>query len=90
MTTVIYPGTFDPLTNGHLNIIERSAVLFSHVLVAIAESPSKKPLFSLAERVELVRQSTAHLPNVEVIGFNNHCGISCQSDYSRCAQYDRF
>ena len=71
MTTVIYPGTFDPLTNGHLNIIERSAVLFSHVLVAVAESPSKKPLFSLAERVELVRQSTAHLPNVEVIGFNN-------------------
>ena len=87
MTTVIYPGTFDPLTNGHLNIIERSAVLFSHVLVAVAESPSKKPLFSLAERVELVRQSTAHLPNVEVIGFigRHHFGISCQSDYSRCA-----
>ncbi|KOE63859.1 pantetheine-phosphate adenylyltransferase [Aggregatibacter actinomycetemcomitans] len=71
MITVIYPGTFDPLTNGHLNIIERSAVLFPHVLVAVAESPSKKPLFSLTERVELVRQAAAHLPNVEVIGFDN-------------------
>ena len=60
MTTVIYPGTFDPLTNGHLNIIERSAVIFSNVLVAVAESPSKKPLFTLDERVELVRQSVAH------------------------------
>ena len=56
MTTVIYPGTFDPLTNGHLNIIERSAVIFSNVLVAVAESPSKKHLFTLDERVELVRQ----------------------------------
>lgn len=71
MTTVIYPGTFDPLTNGHLNIIERSAVLFSNVLVAVAESPSKKPLFSLDERVALARQAVTHLPNVEVIGFNN-------------------
>ena len=71
MTTVIYPGTFDPLTNGHLNIIERSAVIFSNVLVAVAESPSKKPLFTLDERVELVRQSVAHLSNVKVIGFNN-------------------
>ncbi|RDE95219.1 pantetheine-phosphate adenylyltransferase [Aggregatibacter aphrophilus] len=71
MTMVIYPGTFDPLTNGHLNIIERSAVLFSNVLVAVAESPSKKPLFSLDERVTLARQAVTHLPNVEVIGFNN-------------------
>ena len=53
MTTVIYPGTFDPLTNGHLNIIERSAVIFSNVLVAVAESPSKKPLFTLDERVDV-------------------------------------
>ena len=71
MTSVIYPGTFDPITNGHLDIIERSAVIFPRVLVAVANSPSKKPLFSLNERVELVRQSVAHLSNVEVFGFSD-------------------
>ena len=71
MTSVIYPGTFDPITNGHLDIIERSAVIFPRVLVAVANSPSKKPLFSLDERVELVRQSVAHLSNVEVFGISD-------------------
>ncbi|WP_455487651.1 pantetheine-phosphate adenylyltransferase [Haemophilus sp.] len=71
MTSVIYPGTFDPITNGHLDIIERSAVIFPRVLVAVANSPSKKPLFLLDERVELVRQSVAHLSNVEVFGFSD-------------------
>ncbi|PRM07713.1 Phosphopantetheine adenylyltransferase [Haemophilus influenzae] len=71
MTSVIYPGTFDPITNGHLDIIERSAVIFPRVVVAVANSPSKKPLFSLDERVELVRQSVAHLSNVEVFGFSD-------------------
>ena len=71
MTSVIYPGTFDPITNGHLDIIERSAVIFPRVLVAVANSPSKKPLFSLDERVALVRQSVAHLSNVEVLGFSD-------------------
>ena len=71
MTSVIYPGTFDPITNGHLDMIERSAVIFPRVLVAVANSPSKKPLFSLDERVELVRQSVAHLSNVEVFGFSD-------------------
>ncbi|BFU61055.1 MULTISPECIES: pantetheine-phosphate adenylyltransferase [Rodentibacter] len=71
MTTVIYPGTFDPITNGHLDIIKRSAVIFPSVLVAVANSPSKSPLFSLEERVELVRQSVYSLPNVEVFGFSD-------------------
>ena len=71
MTSVIYPGTFDPITNGHLDIIARSAVIFPKVFVAVANSPSKKPLFSLEERVELVRQSVAHLSNVEVFGFSD-------------------
>ena len=71
MTSVIYPGTFDPITNGHLDIIERSAVIFPRVLVAVANCPSKKPLFSLDERLELVRQSVAHLSNVEVFGFSD-------------------
>lgn len=71
MTTVIYPGTFDPITNGHLDIIERSAVLFPEVIVAVAASPSKKPLFELEQRIELAQQAVAHLPNVRVIGFSD-------------------
>jgi pantetheine-phosphate adenylyltransferase len=65
----IYPGTFDPVTNGHLDLIERAANLFTNVIVGIAANPSKKPLFSLDERVELVRHVTKHLPNVSVVGF---------------------
>ncbi|NBI12664.1 pantetheine-phosphate adenylyltransferase [[Haemophilus] felis] len=69
MNTVIYPGTFDPITNGHLDIIQRSAALFPKVLVAVAANPNKKPLFSLSERLNLVRQSVCELHNVEVIAF---------------------
>ncbi|MBE2896836.1 pantetheine-phosphate adenylyltransferase [Pasteurellaceae bacterium HPA106] len=69
-TTVIYPGTFDPITNGHFDIITRAAALFPRVVVAVAASPSKKPLFSLDERVALVQQSCCELQNVEVIGFS--------------------
>jgi len=67
----IYPGTFDPLTFGHLDIIKRSAGLFERLIIAIALNPTKKPLFSLEERVALAKQATASLPNVEVIGFNS-------------------
>ncbi|MFQ3198656.1 MAG: pantetheine-phosphate adenylyltransferase [Paraglaciecola sp.] len=65
----VYPGTFDPITNGHADLIERAANMFAHVIVGIASNPSKKPLFTLIERVELIKKVTAHLPNVEVIGF---------------------
>lgn len=68
--TAIYPGTFDPITNGHLDLIERTSKLFSHVIVAVANSPSKKPLFDLNERVELVEQVIKPLNNVKVIGFS--------------------
>jgi pantetheine-phosphate adenylyltransferase len=68
-TKAIYPGTFDPITNGHADLIERAANMFTHVIVGIAANPSKKPLFSLDERVELIKQVTQHLSNVEVIGF---------------------
>lgn len=70
MIKVIYPGTFDPITNGHLDIIERSAKLFPHVIVAVATNPSKKPLLELPVRVQLVQEAVAHLPHVEVIGFS--------------------
>lgn len=65
----IYPGTFDPITNGHADLIGRASKMFSHVMVAVASNPNKKPLFTLEERVELVTQVTKHLPNVEVKGF---------------------
>lgn len=68
-TAALYPGTFDPITNGHADLIERAAKLFSRVTVAIASNPSKKPLFSLTERVELAQKVTAHLGNVNVVGF---------------------
>lgn len=66
----IYPGTFDPITNGHADLIERAANLFSEIVVGIAESPSKKPLFTLQERVLLAQQVTEHLDNVTVVGFS--------------------
>lgn len=67
---VIYPGTFDPITNGHTDLIGRAARLFDEVVVGVANSPSKRPLFDLEERVQLARQVTAHLPNVKVVGFS--------------------
>ena len=71
MNRVLYPGTFDPITNGHYDLIERTARLFDSVIVAVAASPKKQPLFSLKERVALAQQVTQHIPNVEVLGFNN-------------------
>ncbi|SQH74674.1 pantetheine-phosphate adenylyltransferase [Shewanella benthica] len=68
-TKAIYPGTFDPVTNGHTDLIERAARLFKQVVIGIAANPSKQPLFSLEQRVELIKLVTAHLDNVEVVGF---------------------
>ncbi|MEE4203905.1 MAG: pantetheine-phosphate adenylyltransferase [Halieaceae bacterium] len=68
--TVVYPGTFDPITNGHIDLVERASRLFDRVVVAIASSEKKKPLFNIEERVALVEQSLAHLDNIEVKGFN--------------------
>lgn len=70
MRTVIYPGSFDPLTNGHLDLVQRAAKLFDRVVVAVAKNADKTPLFSLSERLELVKQSIGHLPNVEADAFD--------------------
>jgi pantetheine-phosphate adenylyltransferase len=71
MNIVVYPGTFDPITNGHTNIVERAAKLFDKLIIAVAASPKKKPLFELDKRVELAREVLSHIPNVEVVGFDN-------------------
>ena len=66
----VYPGTFDPITKGHLDIIERGCRVFDQVIVAVALSPKKEPFFSVEERVELVRQSVKDFPNVSVEAFD--------------------
>src|SRR3990167_3080743 len=70
MNRVLYPGTFDPITKGHGDLVERAARLFDSVIIAVAASPKKNPLFPLEQRVELAREVTKHLPNVEVVGFS--------------------
>ena len=66
----LYPGTFDPPTNGHVDLIQRGAKLFEHLTVAILNIPVKNPLFSVEERVEMLQEVTASLPNVTVATFN--------------------
>jgi pantetheine-phosphate adenylyltransferase len=66
----IYPGSFDPVTNGHLDIVERAAKAFAEVVVAVAVNKEKRPLFSVEERVELLKEACRHLPNVQVDYFS--------------------
>ena len=70
MKRAVTPGTFDPITYGHLDVISRAAQLMDEVVVAVAASPGKKPLFTLEERAELAREATAHLSNVHVEPFD--------------------
>ena len=65
----VYPGTFDPITNGHQDLVRRAASIFDHVVVAIAANPNKTPMFSLEKRVDLARRVLNDLPNVEVQGY---------------------
>jgi pantetheine-phosphate adenylyltransferase len=85
MRTVVYPGTFDPITNGHLDVIVRALNLFDRVLVTVADNPDKHPLFSVNERLEMIRDAVKDLGDVEVEPFsglivdyaklNNACAI---------------
>ncbi len=68
-TTAIYPGTFDPITNGHIDLVHRASTLFDRVIVAIAVNPGKAPTFTLDERVTLAKQTLDEFENVEVCGF---------------------
>ncbi|MDQ7045982.1 MAG: pantetheine-phosphate adenylyltransferase [Sulfurimonas sp.] len=67
----LYPGTFDPITNGHFDVIKRALALFDEVIIAVAVSQDKKPMFTLDQRIEMIKKAIADLENVSVLGFNN-------------------
>lgn len=66
----VYPGSFDPVTNGHLDIIERTSKVFDKVIVAVLENPDKKPMFTKEERVNMLKKVTGHIPNIEIESFS--------------------
>lgn len=67
----LYPGTFDPITNGHIDIIERAGTIFDGVIVAVAKSVNKKPMFSLEKRKKMIEVATAHCCNIRIVSFDN-------------------
>ncbi len=69
-TTAVYPGTFDPITNGHSDLVKRAIKMFDRVILAIADNPDKSPLFSLDERIELAKSVLSNSDRVEVVGFS--------------------
>lgn len=77
LNRVVYPGTFDPITNGHKDLIERASRMFDEVIVAVALSEKKGPLFSIEERVSLAQECLTHLPNIKVMGFSQLLAHFC-------------
>lgn len=69
MKTSVYPGSFDPVTNGHVDVIERASKIFEKVIIAVGDNPEKKPLFTIQERIDMIKEVTKNLKNVEVEGF---------------------
>ena len=84
MRAILYPGTFDPITNGHVDLVERACRLFDHVELAIASSEKKSPLFTIEERVALCRGALSHLEHVTVAGFNTLV-VNYLRDQGACA-----
>jgi pantetheine-phosphate adenylyltransferase len=82
-TKAIYPGTFDPITNGHIDLVRRAADMFDHVVVAIAFNPNKTPLFTLEERVDLATRAIADIKNVEVVGFSGLLADLAKEQHAR-------
>ena len=70
MKTAVYPGSFDPITNGHIDVIERALKMFDKVVVAVGDNPGKNPLFSTEERIQMIKESTKHLKNIEIDKFS--------------------
>jgi len=69
--SAIYPGTFDPLTLGHLDLIERSSKMFDEIIIAIGDNPDKNPLFSISERIDMIKKATEHLCNIKLVTFHS-------------------
>lgn len=78
LTTAIYPGSFDPITNGHIDILKRASKLFDNVIIAVLENPTKTPFFSVTERISLIKETVSELKNVQVDSFK---GLTV--DYAR-------
>jgi len=76
---ILYPGTFDPLTNGHIDLIERAEKIFGNLVVAVLENTSKKPTFNLERRIIQITNSLSHLPNIEVISYSG-LTVDCAND----------
>tara|TARA_Y100000031_G_scaffold111290_1_gene122704 strand:+ start:1063 stop:1548 length:486 start_codon:yes stop_codon:yes gene_type:complete len=70
MKTAVYPGSFDPVTNGHIDVIERTLKIFDKVIVAVGDNPGKEPTFTIEERVDMLKESTKHLKNIEIDSFS--------------------
>ena len=70
MKTIVYPGTFDPITNGHIDLVERASRLFAKIVIGIASNSSKNPLFTVEERIVLATECLQNIPNVEIHGFD--------------------
>ncbi|MDZ4056912.1 MAG: adenylyltransferase/cytidyltransferase family protein, partial [Polynucleobacter sp.] len=69
MTIAVYPGTFDPLTRGHEDLVRRASSIFSQLIVGVADSRSKRPFFDLEERIAIAKEVLGHYPNVKIVGF---------------------
>ena len=78
MTTAVYPGSFDPVTNGHLDVISRGAELFDKVIVGVLHNSTKSPLFSVEERVRILNEATKDLTNVEIFGQSQILNMNCR------------
>ena len=76
---ILYPGTFDPLTKGHIDLIERAEKIFGNLIIAVLENTSKKPTFSLKRRIIQIQNSLSHLPNIEVISYSG-LTVDCAND----------
>jgi pantetheine-phosphate adenylyltransferase len=79
----LYPGSFDPLTNGHMDLIERAVALFGQVTVAVLSNPNKKPAFSVDQRIGQIQSATRHLNGIDVVSFDGltvHCAVTHQAD----------
>ena len=85
MKVAIYPGSFDPITFGHMDIIERACGIFDKVILAVAESESKKPLFTLEERLELTKSIYSDHPKIETVSFSRKLTVELAREHKACA-----